>query len=66
MADGAERPSYAELAREHGLDVTAVTNHLAAARRAFREVLLARLRAETADEEEFRTELGALLGADWT
>jgi DNA-directed RNA polymerase specialized sigma24 family protein len=67
LADGvAPRPSYEALAREHGLDVTAVTNHLAAARRAFREVLLARLRAETADEEEFQAELRALLGADWT
>ena len=67
LADGAApRPTYEELARAHGLDVTAVTNHLAAARRAFRDVLLARLRAETADEEEFQTELRALLGADWT
>jgi len=67
LADGAEpRPSYEALAREHGLDVTAVTNHLAAARRAFRGVLLARLRDETADEEEFQAELRALLGADWT
>ena len=64
LGEGATRPSYDELAREHGLDVTAVTNHLAAARRAFRGVLLERLRAETADEEEFRTELRALLGAD--
>lgn len=61
-----ECPSYAELAREHGLDVTAVTNHLAAARRAFRELVLARLREETADEEEFRAEVRALLGNEWT
>jgi len=66
LASGAERPSYEELAREHDLDVVAVTNHLAAARRAFRDVLLARLRAETTDDEEFQTELRALLGADWT
>jgi DNA-directed RNA polymerase specialized sigma24 family protein len=67
LADGvAPRPSYEELAREHGLDVVAVTNHLAAARRAFRTVLLARLRDETANEDEFQSELRALLGAEWT
>jgi RNA polymerase sigma-70 factor (ECF subfamily) len=60
--DPAARPSYAELAREHGLAEHAVTNHLAAARRTFRELLLARLRAETADEREFQAELAALLG----
>jgi RNA polymerase sigma-70 factor (ECF subfamily) len=64
LADAAERPTYEELGREHGLDAVAVTNHLAAARRAFRGVLLARLRDETADEEEFQAELRALLGAD--
>lgn len=57
-----ERPTYAELGRCHGLDATAVTNHLAAARRLFRERLLARLREETGDEKEFRLELSALLG----
>jgi len=60
------RPTYAELGRELGLDETAVTNHLFAARRAFREILLARLREETADEAEFQRELGALLGGSWT
>jgi DNA-directed RNA polymerase specialized sigma24 family protein len=58
------RPSYAELAAVHALDVTAVTNHLAAARRGFRAALLARLREETADEEEFQAELRALLGPE--
>ena len=56
------RPSYAELAGEFGIDVTAVTNHLASTRRVFRELLLERLREETADEEEFQSELCALLG----
>jgi DNA-directed RNA polymerase specialized sigma24 family protein len=32
LADG-DRPTYAELAREHGIPVTAVTNHLAWCRR---------------------------------
>lgn len=63
LADGADaRPTYEELARELGLDVSAVTNHLAAARRAFRALLLERLREETADEREFQDELRTLLG----
>ena len=67
LADGARaRPSYAELARELGIDESAVTNHLSAARRAFREILLARLREETADEREFQRDLRALLGESWT
>jgi RNA polymerase sigma-70 factor (ECF subfamily) len=60
------RPTYAELARELGLEVHAVTNHLAAARRTFRGILLERLREETADEAEFRAELRALVGERWT
>ena len=43
-----------------------MTNHLSAARRAFREILLARLREETADEREFQRDLRALLGESWT
>jgi DNA-directed RNA polymerase specialized sigma24 family protein len=67
LAEGAgTRPSYEELARALGLEVTDVTNHLHAARRAFRELLLARLRAETSDEAEFQRELEALLGGSWT
>ncbi len=56
------RPSYAELAKEHGVDVTTVTNELAAARREFRRAILDRLREQTTDESEFREELDALLG----
>ena len=58
-----QRPSYAELAREFGLPVTTVTNHLAWARRELRERVLARLRALCASEQEFRDEARALLGA---
>jgi hypothetical protein len=65
-ATAAERPTYAALGLALGLDEVAVTNHLAAARQAFRELLLARLREETASEEEFRVELAALLGGGWT
>ena len=67
LADGADRrPTYEELARELGLETSAVTNHLAAARRAFRQALLERLREETADEAEFQAELRVLLGGEWT
>ena len=59
-------PSYAELAVEFGLPVTQVTNHLAWARRQFREAVLEALRDATASEEEFRAEARLLLGVDAT
>jgi len=62
--DVAARPSYQELAREHGLPVTQVTNHLAWARREFRKIVLDKLRELTASEEEFRAEAREILGAD--
>jgi RNA polymerase sigma factor (sigma-70 family) len=58
----AQRPSYAELAKEFSLPITTVTNHLAWARRELRERVLARLRALCANEQEFRDEARALLG----
>jgi len=42
LAEGA-RPAYADLAREHGLPVTTVTNYLAWARRELRRLLRERL-----------------------
>jgi hypothetical protein len=60
----AERPSYAELASEHGLPVTQVTNHLHWVRKEFRATVLATLREITASEAEFRAEARALLGVD--
>ena len=62
--DGPERPSYAQLAAEHGLPVTQVTNHLHWARRELRRTVLEKLREITAGEEEFRAEARALLGVD--
>lgn len=62
-ADAGARPSYADVARALGVDTSVVTNELAAARQAFRELVLARLRAEAADEDEFRAEVRALFGA---
>jgi RNA polymerase sigma factor (sigma-70 family) len=60
--DLAEEPvSYAELARELGISSAAVTNHLAAARRELRRLVLEELRAITPDEREFRREARALL-----
>jgi len=55
-------PTYAEVAQELDLTVVRVTNHLAAARREFRDLVLDRLREETVDEAEFQDELRALLG----
>ncbi|HYT65548.1 MAG TPA: sigma-70 family RNA polymerase sigma factor [Vicinamibacterales bacterium] len=58
----AARPTYATLARESGIAVTDVTNELAWARRAFREIVLERLRTVCASDAEFRTEARDLLG----
>lgn len=62
--DAPERPSYGELAAEHGLPVAQVTNYLAAARRELRRLILERLRELTATEEEFRSEARLILGVD--
>jgi RNA polymerase sigma factor (sigma-70 family) len=63
--DGPEpRPTYAALARDTGRSVTDVTNELAWARRAFREIVLDLLRAICATDEEFRAEARDLLGVD--
>lgn len=56
--------TYEDLAREHGLRATDVTNRLAWARRAFRRIALANLRALTASDDEFRYEARSLLGRD--
>jgi len=59
-----ERPTYGTLATEMSMPVTSVTNHLAWARRAFRRLLLEKLREITASDEEFRMEARELLGED--
>ncbi len=61
---GERRLSYEELAREHGLAVTDVTNYLAWVRREFRRIVLERLREICGDEEEFRREARSVLGWD--
>jgi len=60
LADGGERPSYAELAARHGIAETAVTNYLAWARRMLRGFAEARLRGVTAGEAELHREMRKL------
>jgi RNA polymerase sigma factor (sigma-70 family) len=58
------RPTYAELAERFGINQSAVTNWLAAARRDFRRCVLDTLRELTASEAEFRAEARDLLGTE--
>jgi RNA polymerase sigma factor (sigma-70 family) len=62
--DAPERPTYAELAAEHGIPATQVTNELAAARRELRRIVLEKLRELTGSEGEFRSEARHILGVD--
>lgn len=55
---------YADLSAEFSLSLTQVTNHLAAARREFRRLVLERLREVTGSEEEFVSEARDILGVD--
>jgi RNA polymerase sigma factor (sigma-70 family) len=64
VEDAAPRVTYAELARELGIRTTDVTNELAWARRAFREIVLDALRRVCATDEEFRAEARDLFGVD--
>jgi RNA polymerase sigma-70 factor (ECF subfamily) len=52
-----ERPSYAALAARHGIAETAVTNHLAWARRTLRAFVIERLRGVTSGDQELRKEM---------
>jgi len=61
-ADG--RPTYAALATELGIPATQVTNYLAYVRRELRRIVLERLRALCATDDEFRLEARELLGVD--
>jgi len=65
LDDAGERPlTYEELARQHGIAVTDVTNYLAYARREFRRIALEKLAAMCGSEEEFRREARSILGMD--
>jgi RNA polymerase sigma-70 factor (ECF subfamily) len=57
----AERPSYDQLAAEHSLPVTTITNYLAWARRQLRRALLDRLARTTSGGPELRREARDLL-----
>ena len=62
--EGSEKLTYQKLGEQMGLSATTVTNHLSAARREFRRILLEKLREITATDEEFRREARYLLGHD--
>lgn len=64
LADAEPRPTYAAIGDALGIPVTQVTNHLHAARREFRAIVVARLRSECGSDDEFRAEARALLGVD--
>jgi len=56
--------SYASVAAACDITVAQVTNHLHAARRRFREMALANLRAICGTDDEFREEARDLFGLD--
>ena len=62
--EGNEQISYEQLAKDHGIAVTDVTNALAWARREFRRIALERLRELCGSEEEFQREARAAFGWD--
>jgi hypothetical protein len=61
--DGDEAASYKQLAQQHGLSVSDVTNALAWARREFRRLALERLRALSGSNSEFEREARSLFGS---
>jgi RNA polymerase sigma factor (sigma-70 family) len=63
LIDEAEtRPTYTEIGAALNLTSATVTNHLAAMRKRFRQIVLDRLRELTSSEEEFEAEAARLLG----
>ena len=56
--------SYATVARDLGISVSQVTNHLHAARRQFRELALGHLRALSATDDEYRREAREIFGLE--
>jgi RNA polymerase sigma factor (sigma-70 family) len=60
LAESDRRPSYAELAAQHGIAETSVTNYLAWGRRMLRGFAEARLRGVTAGEAELHREMRKL------
>jgi len=64
LDDSAARPTYDRLAAEFTVTTATVTNHLAAMRRRFRHLLLARIRETAVTEQEFRDEARTVLGIE--
>jgi RNA polymerase sigma factor (sigma-70 family) len=58
--------SYGDIAAQLSIPVTQVTNHLHAARRRFRELVLAEIRATSGSEAEYRAEAREILGFELT
>ena len=61
LAD-AERPPYSQLAAQHGISVTSITNFLAWARRMLRSFVTERLRGVTSGDRELRGEMRSAFG----
>jgi DNA-directed RNA polymerase specialized sigma24 family protein len=61
---GSERPSYADLGREHSLGESQVINHLAWSRRRFRHHVLATVRSLAGSDVEYRDDVRDLLGIE--
>jgi RNA polymerase sigma factor (sigma-70 family) len=59
-----DEANYNEIANRLGIPVTQVTNHLHAARRRFRALVLEELRAVSSSELEFQAEAREILGVD--
>jgi RNA polymerase sigma factor (sigma-70 family) len=64
LCDDDERPTYDALGAELGITRVTVTNHIAAARRRLRQIVLDRIRECTATEREFRDEVRSVLGIE--
>lgn len=62
LDDSDSRPTYTAIAAALNVTPATVTNHLAAMRRQFRKIVLARLREVTASEEEWEAEAARLFG----
>ncbi|MEO5820771.1 MAG: hypothetical protein ABIT71_09715 [Vicinamibacteraceae bacterium] len=56
--------SYATVARDLGISVSQVTNHLHAARRQFRDLALEHVRALSASDDEYRREAREIFGLE--
>jgi RNA polymerase sigma factor (sigma-70 family) len=63
LSSEADRPTYEQLAREHDVPVTTVTNRLSLARRELRRIVMSRLEELTATDRERDEEAHRIFGA---